>query len=82
MSRPQRGVALITAVLIVALATILATRIGFEGALEQRRSSTAMILDQAYLVGLGAEAWALDPEAAARLWAVSEETLGERFAWS
>jgi NAD(P)-dependent dehydrogenase (short-subunit alcohol dehydrogenase family) len=31
---------------------------------------------------LGAEAWALDPEAAARLWAVSEETLGERFAWS
>ena len=57
-SRGQRGVALITAVLIVALATILATRIGFEGALEQRRSSTAMILEQAYLVGLGAEAWA------------------------
>jgi general secretion pathway protein K len=56
--RGQRGVALITAVLIVALATILATRIGFEGALEQRRSTTAMLLDQAYLVGLGAEAWA------------------------
>ncbi len=54
----QRGVALITAILIVALATILATRIGFEGALEQRRSTTAMLLDQAYLVGLGAEAWA------------------------
>jgi NAD(P)-dependent dehydrogenase (short-subunit alcohol dehydrogenase family) len=31
---------------------------------------------------LGAEAWALDPEAAARLWSVSEETLGERFSWS
>jgi len=29
---------------------------------------------------VGAEAWALDPEAARRLWAVSEETLGERFA--
>jgi general secretion pathway protein K len=57
-SRRQRGVALITAVLIVALATILATRIGFEGALGQRRSTTAMLLDQAYLVGLGAEAWA------------------------
>lgn len=56
--RGQRGVALITAILIVALATILATRIGFEGALEQRRSTTAMLLDQAYLVGLGAEAWA------------------------
>jgi general secretion pathway protein K len=56
--RRQRGVALITAVLIVALATILATRIGFEGALEQRRSTTAMLLDQGYLVALGAEAWA------------------------
>jgi NAD(P)-dependent dehydrogenase (short-subunit alcohol dehydrogenase family) len=31
---------------------------------------------------LGAEAWALDPEAAARLWSLSEETLGERFSWS
>ena len=31
---------------------------------------------------LGAEAWALDPDAAKRLWSVSEETLGERFAWS
>lgn len=31
---------------------------------------------------LGAEGWALDPEAAARLWSVSEETLGERFSWS
>jgi general secretion pathway protein K len=58
LARRQRGVALITAVLIVALATILATRIAFDGALEQRRSSTAMLLDQAYLVGLGAEAWA------------------------
>ena len=29
---------------------------------------------------LGAEAWALDAEAAQRLWSVSEETLGERFA--
>jgi NAD(P)-dependent dehydrogenase (short-subunit alcohol dehydrogenase family) len=29
---------------------------------------------------LGADAWALDPDAAARLWTVSEEMLGERFA--
>lgn len=58
MLRRQRGVALITAVLIVALATILATQIGFDSALEQRRSSTILLLDQAFLVGLGAEAWA------------------------
>jgi general secretion pathway protein K len=54
----QRGVALITAVLIVALATILATQIGFDSALEQRRSGAVMSLDQAFLIGLGAEAWA------------------------
>jgi NAD(P)-dependent dehydrogenase (short-subunit alcohol dehydrogenase family) len=30
---------------------------------------------------LGAEGWALDPEAARRLWSVSEQTLGERFDW-
>jgi NAD(P)-dependent dehydrogenase (short-subunit alcohol dehydrogenase family) len=30
---------------------------------------------------LGAEGWALDPEAAQRLWSVSEQTLGERFDW-
>jgi NAD(P)-dependent dehydrogenase (short-subunit alcohol dehydrogenase family) len=30
---------------------------------------------------LGAEGWALDPEAAAQLWAVSEEMLGEKFSW-
>jgi NAD(P)-dependent dehydrogenase (short-subunit alcohol dehydrogenase family) len=31
---------------------------------------------------LGAEGWALDPDAAKRLWSVSEQTLGERFDWS
>jgi type II secretory pathway component PulK len=54
----QRGVALVTAILIVALATILATQIGFDSALEQRRTSAILSLDQAYLIGLGAEAWA------------------------
>jgi general secretion pathway protein K len=54
----QRGVALITAVLIVALATILAVRVGTRGALDQRRAGTLLALEQAYQVGLGAEAWA------------------------
>ena len=56
----QRGVALITAVLIVALATILAVKVGFKGYLDQRRSATTMMLDQGYEVSLGAEAWAAD----------------------
>ena len=58
MARSQRGVALITAILIVALATILATQIGFDSALEQRRSAAILSLDQAFQVALGAEAWA------------------------
>ena len=54
----ERGVALLTAVLIVALATILATEIGFRSALEQRRGIGLLLLDQGFQVSLGAEAWA------------------------
>jgi general secretion pathway protein K len=56
----QRGVALITAVLMVALATMLAVDVGFRGFLDQRRSSTLLAMDQALQVALGAEAWAAD----------------------
>ena len=54
----QRGVALITAVLLVAMATVLATRIGSRGAIDQRRASSLMLREQAYQIALGAEAWA------------------------
>jgi general secretion pathway protein K len=56
----QRGVALITAVLMVALATMLAVDVGFRGFLDQRRSGTMLAMDQALQVALGAEAWAAD----------------------
>jgi general secretion pathway protein K len=56
----QRGVALITAVLMVALATMLAVDVGFRGFLDQRRSGTLLATDQAMEVALGAEAWAAD----------------------
>lgn len=58
--RRQRGVALITAVLMVALATMLAVDVGFRGFLDQRRSGTLLAMDQALQVALGAEAWAAD----------------------
>jgi len=58
--RSQRGVALITAVLMVALATILAIDVGFKGFLDQRRAATLYGLDQGYEIALGAEAWAAD----------------------
>jgi general secretion pathway protein K len=58
--KAQRGVALITAVLMVALATILAVNVSFRGFLDQRRSATLFALDQGFEIALGAEAWAAD----------------------
>jgi general secretion pathway protein K len=56
----QHGVALIMAVLIVALATMLAASVSFKGYLDHRRSGNAFALDQGFEVALGGEAWAAD----------------------
>lgn len=54
----QRGVALILAIVMVALATVLATRIASRAALDVRRTTGLAALDQGWEVALGAEAWA------------------------
>lgn len=54
----QRGVALITAVVLVAIATVLSVRIGTEAALDLRRTGGLAALNQGWQVALGAEAWA------------------------
>jgi general secretion pathway protein K len=54
----QRGVALITAVVLVAIATVLAARVGTEAALDLRRTAGIGALNQGWHVALGAEAWA------------------------
>jgi general secretion pathway protein K len=59
-SKRQRGVALVMAVLIVALATILAAEVGFKGYLDQRRTINTFSLDQSFEIALGGEAWASD----------------------
>ncbi|HEU4516211.1 MAG TPA: type II secretion system minor pseudopilin GspK [Steroidobacteraceae bacterium] len=56
----QRGVALITAIVVVAIATILAVRIGTRAALDLRRTEGLVALDRGWHVGLGAEAWAIE----------------------
>ncbi len=56
----QSGVALIMAVLVVALATILAINVTFSSMLDQRRSANLFAVDQGFEVALGAEAWAAD----------------------
>jgi general secretion pathway protein K len=56
--RAQRGIALIVAILIVALGTIVAAAVAYENAMTARRSSGALAMDQAILVAQGAEALA------------------------
>jgi general secretion pathway protein K len=53
-------VALIIALILVALATILATKLTFDGFLERRRAIGVMAAEQALHFGLGAEALAAD----------------------
>ena len=54
--RRQRGVALITAMLITALATIVAANLAWDNALDVRRTMVMLNRDQAVQVALGAEA--------------------------
>jgi len=55
--RQQRGVALITAMLIVALAGIIAANLAWDNALDVRRTMALLARDQAVQVALGAESW-------------------------
>lgn len=56
----QRGVALVTAVVLVAIATVLAVHLGTRAALDRRRTEGLAALDQGWHVALGAEAWAAE----------------------
>ena len=56
----QRGVALITAIVLVAIATVLAVHIGTRASLDLRRTAGLISLDQGWHVALGAEAWAAE----------------------
>ena len=55
--RKDRGVALITAMLITAMATMLAANLAWDNALDVRRSMVLLNRDQAIQVALGAESW-------------------------
>jgi general secretion pathway protein K len=54
----QRGIALLVAILLVALGTILAAAIGYENAMTARRGAATYAFDEALLVQQGAEALA------------------------
>jgi general secretion pathway protein K len=54
----QRGIALLVAILLVALGTIIAAAVAYENAMTARRGTATFALDQAMLIGQGAEALA------------------------
>jgi general secretion pathway protein K len=56
--RAQRGVALIVAVLLVALGTIIAAAVAYENAMSARRGTGTFAFDQSLLISEGAEALA------------------------
>ena len=53
----QRGVALITAILITALVSSVALSLAWDNALDMRRTMTLLYRDQAVQVAVGAESW-------------------------
>lgn len=53
----NRGVALITALLISALAAMVATNLAWDNALDVRRTTVMLHRDQAMQIALGAESW-------------------------
>lgn len=55
--RRQRGVALITAILITALVSSVALSLAWDNALDMRRTMTLLYRDQAVQIAMGAENW-------------------------
>jgi general secretion pathway protein K len=58
--RAQGGVAVITAMLIVTIGTIIAVNLMWQGTLDLRRAESALAADQGLMYVQGAEAWAAD----------------------
>jgi general secretion pathway protein K len=56
----QRGVALITAIIVVAIGTMIAVNLLWRGTLDLRRTDAALAADQWLMYLQGAEAWAGD----------------------
>jgi general secretion pathway protein K len=56
----QRGIAAITALLVVTIATVLAVELAWELNLNVRRTERLFLRDQATQIALGAEIWAMD----------------------
>lgn len=59
-ARSQRGVALIMAIIVVAIGTMIAVNLMWRETLDMRRTEAALAADQGLMYVQGAEAWAAD----------------------
>jgi general secretion pathway protein K len=85
--RRQRGIALLTAVILVALATMLAVAIGFSTAMTARRTASSFTVEQGLQFAAAAEAVAayalredLNPTGGAQRAAIPQDHPAERWA--
>lgn len=77
----QRGVAVLTAMLVVMLATLLAVNLAWETSLDLRRTENMLMQDQAHEYAEGAAAWAADIlEEDARTQSANVDHPGENWA--
>jgi len=77
----QRGVALVTAVLVVAIGTIIAVNLMWQGTLDLRRAEASLAADQGLLYLQGAEAWAGDILRQDLVDSPESDHLGEQWAF-
>lgn len=77
----QRGVALVTAVLVVAIGTIIAVNLMWQGTLDLRRAEAALAADQGLMYVQGAEAWAADILQQDLVDSPESDHLGEQWAF-
>jgi general secretion pathway protein K len=76
----QRGIALITAMLVVAIGTIIAVNLMWRGTLDLRRAEAALAADQGLMFVQGAEAWAADILRQDLVDSPNSDHLGEQWA--
>jgi general secretion pathway protein K len=76
----QRGVAVITAILVVTIGTIIAVNLMWQGTLDLRRAESALAADQGLLYVQGAEAWAADILRQDLVDSPNSDHLGEQWA--
>jgi general secretion pathway protein K len=76
----QRGVAVITAMLVVTIGTIIAVNLMWQATLDLRRAEAALAGDQGFLYVQGAEAWAADILRLDQVESPESDHLGEEWA--